>query len=186
MEAADGPSDRAIIERVLAGEADAFGYLVRRYQNRYVRFAVRAMGTRDDAEDALQSAFMRAYRHLRSCHDPDRFGSWFYQIVINECRTLAVREARRRQRFTHETDDLHHIQDHAARADRGIVDDELQEVLNTLPPEQREAVLLRYIEDMSYEEMAALTGVGVSALKMRVKRAIARLRNVLDGVRHAG
>ena len=87
----DAPSDAECVGAVLAGDAEAFATLVERYQHEYMRFAVRMLGSREDADDALQAAFVRAYRALAQCRDPGRFGAWLYRIVANECRTRAAR-----------------------------------------------------------------------------------------------
>jgi len=180
-----GSSDAELIDAVLAGDIDAFSGLVRRYQDRCTRFAVRMLGSRVDADDALQSAFMRAFRGLRSCKDPNRFGGWLYQIVINECRTYASRQRRRELRFPPATEAIE-------RAVAPGSDDEpdrdvgghIERALSMLPTEQREAFLLKHVEELSYDEMSEMTGVSVPALKMRVKRACDGLRDLLEGVYH--
>jgi len=91
-------ADAALVAATLNGDLNSYGVLVRRYQDTYFRFAVRMLGDREDADDALQSAFVRAFRALRDCREPARFGAWLYQIVINECRTFAARRARREAR----------------------------------------------------------------------------------------
>jgi RNA polymerase sigma-70 factor, ECF subfamily len=171
-------SDSDLIARVLGGEVDAYGPLVRRYQDAYFRFALRMLGNRDDADDALQSAFVRAYRKLRECRDPARFGAWLYQIVINECRTLAVRRDRRERRLVRDDGHLEGLSD-AEVFDNRVGAEEIQRALSALPAEQREAFVLKYVEELGYGEMSDLTGAGVSALKMRVKRACEGLRELL-------
>ena len=81
-------TDADLVAAATAGDVHAFAALSWRYRDRYSRFAVRMVGTRDDAEDVMQSAFIRAYRALEDCRDPSRFGAWLYQIVANECRQL--------------------------------------------------------------------------------------------------
>jgi RNA polymerase sigma-70 factor, ECF subfamily len=171
-------SDSDLIARVLGGEVDAYGPLVRRYQDAYFRFALRMLGSRDDADDALQSAFVRAYRKLAECRDPARFGAWLYQIVINECRTLAFRRDRRERRMVRDDSELDRAVDIEA-FDTRLGVEEIQRALNDLPAEQREAFVLKYVEELGYGEMSDLTGAGVSALKMRVKRACESLRELL-------
>ena len=178
-------SDPELVEAVLKGHIDAYGILVRRYQDAYFRFATRMLGDRDDADDALQSAFVRAFRKLSDCRDPARFGAWLYQIVVNECRTLAFRRDRRERRMVRDEHELD-IPTSPPRGAEAVRTGELEEVeraLAQLEPDQREAFLLKHVEDLSYEEISALTGAGVSALKMRVKRACERLRQLLDPTR---
>ena len=178
-----GSSDADLIAAVLAGDVEAFSGLVRRYEDTCVRFAVRMLGSRVDADDALQSAFMRAFRGLRSCKEPDRFGGWLYQIVINECRTYASRRRRRELRFTPATNAIERA---VAPGTEPEVDADvgghIENALGMLPAEQREAFLLKHVEELTYDEMAEITGVSVPALKMRVKRACDGLRDLLEGV----
>jgi RNA polymerase sigma-70 factor, ECF subfamily len=177
-------SDAELVSAVLGGETDAFGELVRRYQHVYYRFAVRMLGSRDDADDALQSAFVRAYRNLASCREPSRFGAWLYMIVINECRTGVIARQRREARFVHDEDSL----DVSVEVEESGMPQDLetiQRALERLPPDQREAFVLKHVEELEYDEMAGLTGVSVSALKMRVKRARERLKQLLEPARSA-
>lgn len=177
-------TDDQVVRRVLAGDADAYATIVDRYHDRYARYAVQLVGNREDAEEALQDAFVRAYRALGRYEERERFGGWLLRIVVNECRTVAARRRRHEQRFP----DC----DAAAwaAAERDAADDhpseaaaereELGRALARLPVDQREALLLKYVEELSYDEIAAVTGAGTSALKMRVKRACARLREILQ------
>ncbi|HJP59808.1 MAG TPA: RNA polymerase sigma factor [Gemmatimonadaceae bacterium] len=180
-----GSSDGELIAAVIAGNIDSFSLLVRRHQDTCVRYAVRMLGSRVDADDVLQSAFMRAFRNLRSCRDRDRFGGWLYQIVVNECRTFASRRRRREQRFLSATGEIERAiapgSDEPADRDFG---GHIERALSMLPADQREAFLLKHVEELTYEEISEMTGASVSALKMRVKRAADSLRDLLDGVYH--
>lgn len=177
----DPHSDGDIVRRVLNGDVDAYAILVARYRDRYARYALHMLGNREDAEEALQDAFTRGYRSLHRCEDPERFGAWLFRILVNRCRTAGARRAHR-SRFivADEIAMLAASEEHDE--DRRAWREELQRALATLRADQREAFLLRYVEDMGYEEMSRLTGVGISALKMRVMRAAERLRELLREV----
>jgi RNA polymerase sigma-70 factor (ECF subfamily) len=173
-----------IVARVLRGDVQVFRVLVERYRDRYARYAFHMLNNREDAEEALQDAFARAYRSLARCEDPERFGAWLFRILVNRCRTLGARRGRRAQTFVvDETAILEAAEDHPA--ERTAWREEIDRALQQLRPEQREAFLLKYVEDLGYDEMSELTGVGVSALKMRVMRACDRLRELLSEVHHA-
>jgi RNA polymerase sigma-70 factor (ECF subfamily) len=177
-------TDAVLVSRVIGGDVDAYAVLVARYRDRYARFAVHMLGSREDAEDVLQETFVRAYRSIAQCEDRARFGSWLFRILVNRCRTAGARRGRREQTVVRdEIALLGPAVDHPA--ERAAWREEIARALARLDPDQREAFLLKYVEEMSYEEMAALTGVGVSALKMRVKRACGRLREMLREVRSA-
>ena len=172
--------DTELVAAAVGGDVEAFAELSRRYRGLYTRFAVRMLGSRDDAEDVLQSAFIRAYRALDRC-DPPRFGAWLYQIVANECRTYVIRRARRERRLVR---DEPRWRDAATPpvVDANDTLDDVRYALDELDVDQREAFLMKHVEELSYEEMAEITGDGISALKMRVKRACARLRELLEEV----
>jgi RNA polymerase sigma-70 factor, ECF subfamily len=175
--------DAADVQRVLAGDVEAYAALVDRYYDRCARFAIRMLGNRDDAEDALQATFLRAYRALNRYQERDRFSAWLYRILVNQCRSVAARRAHRERVFVREEALLLNAPDRSS-VWTGEDEEFVQRVLNELEPLLREAFLLKHIEEMSYEEMSALTGVGVSALKMRVKRACDRLRERWERIQH--
>ena len=83
-----GTSDADLVRRVRAGDTDAYAEIVARYRDRLGRYAVHMLGDREDAEEALQDTFVRAYRSLARCDDPARFGPWVYGILVNRCRSL--------------------------------------------------------------------------------------------------
>src|SRR5919202_3007146 len=88
-------TDAAIVSRIMSGEVDAYAALVARYRPRLSRYALRMLGNREDAQEALQDAFIRAYRAIGRCDDPERFGSWLFSILVNRCRTAGGGPTRR-------------------------------------------------------------------------------------------
>jgi len=171
-------TDAMFVRRVLDGDTAAFTTLVDRHAAACTRFATRMLGNREDAEDATQETFLRAYRSLARYEERQAFRTWLFQILINRCRTAAVRRQRRHRMFL--------VDDSAIAAasvrpavDAGDLRAELKRAIDALDPDQREAFLLKHVEQLSYDEMAAATGIGVSALKMRVKRACDRMQWVL-------
>src|SRR5437868_15213460 len=108
-------TDAALVTRVLHGDVNSYGVLVSRYRDRYARYAVHMLGNREDAEEALQDAFTRAYRSLARCEDRERFGAWLFRILVNRCRTSGARRVRRSQTFVHDDLALHEAaEDHPA------------------------------------------------------------------------
>jgi RNA polymerase sigma-70 factor (ECF subfamily) len=173
-------SDRIIIQQVLGGDIEAFSRLVDRHYARCARIAVRILGNREDAEEAIQDAFLRAFKALADYEDRERFSAWLTRILVNQCRTVLARTKRRDALFA-ELDPRRLEFTVAAELDDGTWP-ELEHVLERLPAEQREAIVLKYADDLTYEEMSRITGAGESALKMRVQRAFARLRALLQEV----
>lgn len=178
-------TDTALVHRILAGDVEAYAQLVDRHYDRCARVAVRILGNREDAEEAIQDAFLRAYRALGEYEERERFAAWLTRILVNQCRTMLARTRRTESLFVDADPRLVDMTPAAARP-AGSAWPELDGALQQLPAEQREAVVLRYADDLTYEEMARITGAGESALKMRVKRAFARLRELLQEVDNVG
>jgi len=175
-------NELTIIHRVLEGDVEAFSRLVDAHYDRCARIAVRIVGNREDAEEAIQDAFLRAFNALGDYEEQERFASWLTRIVVNQCRTVLARTRRREVIFP----DL--VPEDVPLAEGERVDGgqwpELERALSQLPAEQREALVLRYADDLTYQEMARITGAGESALKMRVQRAFARLRALIPELTH--
>ena len=169
-------SDADLIGAARDGDADAFAVLMRRHYPDCLRFAVRLTGSEADAEDAVQETFIRAYRSLHGYRDRQRFRAWLLQILRNRCITLIARRASRFER----------LEGYAATARESVepvhsngTHERVQAALQMLPPKLREAFLLRFVEQLDYAEMRAVTGTSVPALKMRVNRARTALQQLL-------
>lgn len=179
-----GMDDAELVARVLAGDRGAFSVLVERYEPDCLRFACRMLGNRHDAEDALQETFLSAYGALGRYREQQAFRGWLFRILVNRCRSVGRHRQRQQRQFVGDG------QAHDAAAptppagDPGLRD-ALQSALDSLEPLLREAIVLKYGEGLEYQEMTAITGAGVSALKMRVKRACEALRPLLEGKRDA-
>ena len=179
MDVREGPSDAEVVARVLGGDREAFGLIVRRYESGLLRFATRVLGSRDAAADAVAESLVRAYRHLASCRDPTRLRTWLYRIVANRCKSHLARRATGDVSL----DDVPPIADPAdneAALERVQQLAVVEQALATLSPEKREAFVLKHVEGMSYQEMAAVTGERIPTLKMRVHRAREALLKVLE------
>lgn len=176
----DAPEPGSAAERSLLvrgaqqGDVRAFASLVDAYYARCLRFALHMLANRSDAEEAVQDTFVRVYRALPGYEERESFEPWLFRILANRCRSAGARE-RRRSEFV----EFGEVPDRAndRRHDETIAwREEIARALATLPPEQREAFLMRHVEDLTYDDMAVATGAGISALKMRVKRACDALR----------
>jgi RNA polymerase sigma-70 factor (ECF subfamily) len=171
-------TDGELVRSTLGGDARAFAELVDRHAPSCIRYATRMLRDRHDAEDVAQEAFVRAHRALVTYDARLPFRTWLFSILVNRCRTALAQRGRRQRRVFSDDDALAtaSIDDERQAAD---VRDEIEWAVGLLPAEQREAFLLRHVEGLSYDEMASTTGAGVSALKMRVKRACERLKILL-------
>jgi RNA polymerase sigma-70 factor (ECF subfamily) len=180
-------SDTALVARARGGDRAAQNALVERYYDDCWRYAFRLLGERADAEDAVQETFMRAMAALSRYQDHERFRGWLFTILVNQCRNLATSRKRRALRFTSLADErnasaravVHPTETATGRATE-LADVDVARAIAELDPAQREAVLLRFGEGLGYGDIARLTGASESALKMRVKRAVARMRATLE------
>ncbi len=159
-----------MIARILAGDTDAFGILVRRHEAGLLRFATRMLGSADAAADAVAEGLIRAYRHLASLDDPARFRTWVYRIVANRCKSHLGRRSAQGVSLE-EAGPVPDPYDGEAELERTEQLALVERALTTLSVEKREAFLLKHVEGLSYEEMAAVTGERIPTLKMRVHRA---------------
>ena len=172
--------DGALVRAALEGDPHAFGVLVERSRRDFGRYAVAMLGDADAAADAMQEAFIRAWDSLGDCRDPDRFRGWFFRILANQCRTAL---GKRRPHVAVDEVEVPAPERTDAAALRDELAARLGAALDALTAEQREAFVMKHVEDRSYEEMAALLGVGEDALKMRVHRARDALRGLLGDTR---
>jgi RNA polymerase sigma-70 factor (ECF subfamily) len=171
--------DAQAVTRALAGDTDAFAILVDRHAGVCLRYATRMLGSREDAEDVLQDALMRAFRALGNYDASRSFRTWLLSIVANRCRSALVSRHRRERILTLDAASADEIATPVDAAE----DDEMHAVrwaLAQLDPKHREAFLLKHVEGLNYDEIAKITGAGVSALKMRVRRACERMRSLLE------
>ena len=177
-------TDAALVARVLAGDHGAFTPLVDRHYPSCARFARRMLGSADDAEDVLQDTFLLAFRALGRYRERNRVRAWLFQILVNRCRTHARRRARQDRRFVHDDEaGAAAAAPEPAGGEPGL-HDALQTALEILDAPLREALLLKYGEELAYPEMSTMTGASVSALKMRVKRARDLVRPRLEELLH--
>ena len=172
--AVESDSDAVLAARAARGDVDAYELLVRHYHAACLRFASRMLRDDADAEDAVQDTFMRAFLAISRFNARQPFRAWLFRILVNRCRTLALQRTRRTRRFSHDPVAL----ENAAAPSIPSTDRDaaIRGAIDELEPLLREAFLLKYVEEMDYQEMSAAVGAGISALKMRVKRACDALR----------
>lgn len=177
-------TDAVLARAARGGDGHAFAALVDRHARICLRYATRMLGSLQDAEDATQEAFLRAHRALDRYDDTMAFRTWLLSILVNRCRTALLHRGRRQARVVLDEQAVEgaSVDSEEARTD---LRDAIGHALARLDAGQREAFLLKHVEQLSYEEMATATGLGVSALKMRVQRACERLQVLLEEDRYA-
>lgn len=172
-------ADRDAVERTLAGDREAFAGVVRRHGSGLVAMCARMVNDRHVGEELAQEALARAYSSLGSWRGDCRFRHWLRRIAVNGCRDHLKAGARVERPADLTGDEITAARDpERDLAGRQLIA-ALSSALSRLTPMYREAFTLFHVENMSYEEMAAVTGVKVSALKVRVHRAREMLRRDL-------
>jgi RNA polymerase sigma-70 factor (ECF subfamily) len=169
-------TDRDLIVAASKGQVAAFVSLIDRYRDVRTRFAIRMLGDYDAADEAMQTAFVRAFQTIGRYKEADRFEEWLFRIIINECRTRALRRTVQSPRPSGEVDALADWRAAVAGNEDGA---EVQRALDQIDPINREAFVLQYVEELAYPQIASLTGVSVITLERQVDRACARLRELL-------
>ena len=177
-------SDAALVFRCLDGDPDAFAGLVKRYQNAVYATAHYYMGRYGAADDVSQEAFWQAYRSLPHLRDPDRFGPWLKEVTT---RTAAnwLRKNMTRLRTETPLPQRRTVRIEDARkgpqgiAERGEIYERVQLAIDTLPERYRLVVILRYMQEMSYEEISRFTGESKDEVRGILQRASVQLRDLL-------
>lgn len=169
-------SDQEHVDAALAGDRTAYSILVRRHQGALYRYLVRMVASPDDALDLTQEAFVRAWQALPQWEPGAQFRTWLYRIASNAA--LDVLRRRKTVEFV-PLDDTFEAADPAAGPERQAqVSQQLRELdaaLTRLTPEHREVLLLREVEDMSYEEIGRVLSLSEGTVKSRLARARAAL-----------
>lgn len=173
-------SDRELIAAASQGQVGPFSTLVSRYRDVRTRFAMRMLGDYDAADEALQTSFVRAFQSISRCKDPEEFEGWLFRIVINECRARALRQAVRNRGTPSQVDAIADWRAAVEGSDNGA---DVQRALEQIDPINREAFILQYIEELTYPQIASLTGASVITLERQVDRAVSRLRELLPSRR---
>lgn len=160
--------DSILVRAAQNGDVDAFEELVRRYQTSIYRVALRMLGSRADAQDAVQETFVRAWRALPRFRHDSAISTWLYRIVT---RRALDRIASRRSTGTLDEVEVEAGPDPAQAAEHQERLRAIRRAIAKLPPDQRAALVLREFEGLSYQEVAQVLGASVPAIKTRIHRA---------------
>jgi RNA polymerase sigma-70 factor, ECF subfamily len=180
------PSDEELIERFQKGDVYAFEKIVQRYKDPLLNFVFHFLGDRIDAEDVVQETFLRVYRNKHLYRNIAKFSTWIYTIAGNLAKT-ELRRRKRRHLFSIHGSNVdsreYDIPDTARTADLQV-DGEMKEAfirkeIESLPVRFREVVVLRDIEEFSYEEISDMLHIPIGTVKSRVNRARLRLQKRL-------
>jgi RNA polymerase sigma-70 factor (ECF subfamily) len=183
------PDEGAVVARAKAGDPAAYGELVNRYERKIFRLAMNITHNREDAEDVLQEAFLKAYQHLDSFQGDSKFYTWLVRIAVNE----ALMRLRKRRPGEFSIDEPVQTEDDLLpreiadwgpspeqRFARAEMNEILTEAIEKLDPVFRVVFVLRDVEELSTEDTAKLLGLTVPAVKSRLLRARLKMRQRLN------
>lgn len=190
----DREADRLLVERVQAGDKQAFGLLVTKYQRKLARLISRMVRDPAEVEDIVQDSFIRAYRALPGFRNDSAFYTWLYRIGVNTAKNWLVTHGRKLSATDHmdgeEADSggdaslLHDTDTPERLLMTRQIGDTVNAAMEALPEDLRTAIMLREIDGLSYEEIAQVMDCPIGTVRSRIFRArdaiSARLRPLLD------
>ncbi len=183
--------DEDLMEQFQAGSVEAFDLLVSRYKDPLTNYLYRFLGDARESEDLLQETFMRVYRNRHSYRRIARFSTWLYTIAGNLARSEYRKRRRRRlqslQSINRDAEEYElEIPDDTFRPDthtNGVLSDSyVMDALREIPDDFREVVILRDVQQLSYEEIAEITGLPMGTVKSRINRGRTKLQTLLKDV----
>jgi RNA polymerase sigma-70 factor (ECF subfamily) len=189
--------DQALVERVQKGDSKAFDLLVQKYQSRILKLIARFVRNPADVQDVAQEAFIKAYRALPNFRGESAFYTWLYRIAINTAKNHLVAAGRKTPSYAVDVQEVEKYDasewlKEYATPERELLADEIQVTVNNalegLPPDLREAITLREIEGLSYEDIAQVMDCPIGTVRSRIFRAREaideKLQTVVDSGSH--
>ncbi len=175
-------SDIEIIVRIREGDSSQFRKLVDKYKDLSFSLACSILKNEQDAEDALQDAFLKAFRNLGKFRFKSEFSTWFYRIVVNTCNTRL--RQRNRLGSAEEVNEIDELNSEDSQAIEGLEEAERKELINKmlakLTPEEELLIRLYYMAELSVKEIIKVTGFGSSKVKVTLYRARKSLQSKLS------
>jgi len=182
-------SDEDLIERFQQGDTNAYELIVKRYKDQLLNFVFRFLANEEEAEDVVQETFLRVYRNRFAYTRVAKFSTWIYTIAGNLARTELRRRKRRRlfsisnmgveDRDYEISDEVFNPETHV---DSALQEEIIQREISKLTPKFREVIILRDVQELSYEEISKIIRVPIGTVKSRVNRARLRLQNRLKSL----
>ena len=178
----------ALLRRAKSGDSGAFEEIVRAHEATVYHLALRQLGSREDAEDAAQEVFLKAYTGLQSFRGESRLSVWLYRVTNNVCIDL-LRRRKETVSLSSEDSDGEPLEleipdarfDPAALAERADLREQVGKALDRLPPDARQILLLRELGGQSYDEIAQTLSLDIGTVKSRIFRARKKLCTLLAG-----
>lgn len=181
LAALESADDRVLVEAFLDGRREAFDVIVERHRRHVYQLCFRFMGNHEDASDLAQDVFVRAFKGLRNFKNEASLGTWLYRVAVNVClnrRALKRPETEPLDPAAHVDRRLDSPLDRVLRDEKAAV---VRQAIEKLPPKQRATLVLRVYQELSHEEIAAVLGSSVGAVKANFFHALGNLRRHLHG-----
>lgn len=185
--ATDARTDEELAGLVQSGDSNSFGVLVERYEKKLLRYGRKFLSTREDIEDIVQEVFMKAYQGIKSFDTHKRFSPWIYRIAHNGFVNGLKKKSRNPLSYI----DFDTLFPHPAYEDPALKEREEKEIrelidkgLGELDHKYREALILYYLEDMSYKDIAEILEVPTGTVGIRIKRGREALRKIYEHMDH--
>ncbi|PIS34875.1 MAG: hypothetical protein COT37_00350 [Parcubacteria group bacterium CG08_land_8_20_14_0_20_43_9] len=178
-------SDEEIVRLVQSGQTNFFSVLIERYEEKIRRYARKFLSNREDTDDIIQGVFIKAYVNVRSFDTKRKFSSWLYRIAHNEL----VNHLRKRRFFSSFDFDAffpHSVRLHDNETEKEISQKEIQATidncLDKLEPKYREPIILYYLEELSYREIANILRLPLSTVGVRLNRGKEKLKSIYNRI----
>jgi RNA polymerase sigma-70 factor, ECF subfamily len=185
----DSMSDEQLVALIQQGNASAFNRLAERWEASLYRFTLRTLGNPEDARDVCQESLLKAYQQIGRLREGGKFKAWVHHIALNLCRDRFRSPAARAE--TRSIDDEEYQEGALARElaafsppqtrpERGVLMRTIEEVMGSLPAEQRTAILLREYQGFTSEEIGEITGVPAATIRTRIFYGLRSMRRMLQ------
>lgn len=183
-------SDEELIKRFQEDDLTAYDAIVLRYKDQLLNFAYRFLGNVEEAEDIVQETFLRLYRNRHAYRQIAKFSTWIYTIAGNLAKTELRKRKRRKSVSISDMgfeDKEYELEDEMAnteqQANSALTDRIIQKAIDELSPRFREVIILRDIQELSYEEIGSILHIPLGTVKSRVNRARLKLQSKLKDIK---
>ena len=183
-------SDEQLVELSIAGDADAFGQIVKRWERKIFALCFGMLGREDEARDAAQETFIAAFRSIAGFRGDAKVSSWLHRIAVNQCLTIKRKQKARPEDFideeTNEDERIFVAPNYLSPsriAERTERLDIVRQAVTSLPVDLREVVVMKEFEEMTFQEISETLEIPLSTVKSRLYTALKQLRSKLSGGR---
>jgi RNA polymerase sigma-70 factor (ECF subfamily) len=174
----------ALVQRTLGGDSAAFEQIIIRYERRVLSFAMKLLGASDDAQDAAQEVFLRAFKYLHRLDLRKPIEPWLMQMTMNVCRNIGRNRQRRWHTFSQMVEPDVGPADDSADPHADLAEEQQRQILwralDTLPEKERMAVVLRDIEGRSTSEVAEILGSTETTVRSQISRGRVKMKEAID------